>query len=128
MSSFIIVDDEHDIRTTLELVLQSAGHTVFSVDNAQNAMELGKEAIGESFAIDFLITDIHMPGKRGDILAGEIRLLFPDITVIAITGSIDEEIKSQLADSGCTDIIEKPFTDGQVLALIDRVGNRQLVS
>ncbi|MGL1903388.1 MAG: response regulator [Fibrobacterales bacterium] len=127
MSSFIIVDDEPNIRMTLELVLQSAGHAVFSLDNAHNAMILAEEALLESFSIDFLITDIHMPGKRGDVLAREIKAFFPDIRVIAITGSVNEEIKSQLSASGCKNIIEKPFTDDQVLSLIDSVSQEQLV-
>jgi CheY-like chemotaxis protein len=75
---------------------------------------------------DLIITDIFMPEKSGLEVIMEIRRNYPDIEIIAISGDSASRAGGHrdclgLASSlGCSGILEKPFTNEQVLREVQK--------
>jgi CheY-like chemotaxis protein len=76
----VLVEDEEEIRDSTEALLVHLGHEVRSAGTAEDALAL---ISNES---DLLITDVHLPGMSGDMLAAEARVLAPGIRIVFATG------------------------------------------
>lgn len=77
----IIIDDDHQIRTTLHQVLELEGHEVVDASDGKEGIRLFKENV-----VDFIITDIVMPGKEGLETIMERRRDLPEGKIVAISG------------------------------------------
>lgn len=88
----LAVDDDADIRTLIEFILQQAGAEVCIADSATEAL---KQV--EIFSPDILISDIGMPDLDGYMLMQQIRNLtknqraIPAIALTAYAGEIDQK-------------------------------------
>jgi|ERR1700722_7941341 len=81
MHTIMVIDDEIDVRDGIKRVLERAGFSVRTVDNAVDAMtELGKAPA------DVVITDIIMPKMNGVDAIDAILKEFPAVGIIAISG------------------------------------------
>ncbi len=78
----LIVDDKPTIRMTTSLVLTEIGYNVSSASDGLSAL---REIRRESPAI--LLSDLNMPGMSGFELLVVVRRRFPEIQVIAMSGS-----------------------------------------
>jgi CheY-like chemotaxis protein len=78
----LIVDDKATIRTTMSLVLAEMGYNVSLATDGFSAL---REIRRESPAI--LLSDLNMPGMSGFELLVVVRRRFPEIQVIAMSGS-----------------------------------------
>ncbi|UVS69888.1 response regulator [Nitrososphaera viennensis] len=117
--SILIVDDERDILTVIEQMLEELNMTVDSFTDPKKALE--------SFRInptkyDLIISDFRMPQMSGLDFIYNIRQLNPTVNVVVMSafdptkGEIDSA-KSQLRVS---EIITKPFNFAQFLNVVRR--------
>jgi CheY-like chemotaxis protein len=84
----------------------------------------GKEAL-DQMAIDpdfqVVLLDLEMPGMNGYTAIYEMKKLYPQIPVIALTASlVDQQMFEDLLASGFNDCIVKPFQPHQLLSRIQR--------
>ena len=108
----IVVDDDHDsIRELIEVILCRAGYHVLTAENGSEALRLAR---GLSH-IDLLLTDLEMPGMRGDMLAARFARLHPSAPVLFVTSS-----DGPIEIPGPIEVLAKPFT---VAGLRDTVRN-----
>ena len=117
MISIALVDDEHSIRTSVSLALESEG---FSVEVFQN----GIEAL-EAFSLknyDLGLFDIKMPKMDGNELLSKVRAskneLLRDMPIIFLTSKDQEQDEIIGLRMGAADYITKPFSQK---LLIERV-------
>jgi two-component system response regulator AtoC len=112
-ASILVVDDDAPMRRTLQELLSAHGFHTLASAGAEDAIE-----ILQSEPVDLVITDLRMPGMKGDALLREVRRTFPEIPVIAVTafGSVQDAV--ELTRAGAVDYLEKPF---QTRALLDAV-------
>jgi DNA-binding response OmpR family regulator len=117
-------DDEIDLLKAHILFLEQKGHKVSSVSNGADAIEAVRN---ETFDIVFL--DENMPGMNGlEALAG-IKAINPNIPIIMITKSEEEEIMNDAIGSKITDYLIKPVNPSQILSAIKKVlQNKELVT
>ena len=111
----LVVDDELNIRRALERLLSQEGHTVETIGNAQNALELLKNN-----KYDLILLDIKMPGMNGITFYRNIKNIDPSLQrkVVCITGdTISPDNKAFLRETGVS-YITKPFG---IDALMERV-------
>ena len=81
MHSILVIDDEVDVRDGIKRVLDRAGFSVRTVDNAIDGMlEL------ELAPADVVITDIIMPKLNGVDAIDAVLRAFPAVRIIAISG------------------------------------------
>jgi CheY-like chemotaxis protein len=77
----LIVDDEPSIREIMTTILESEG---FEVHTATNGFE-GLQALSRSLP-DIIISDLNMPRMSGFEFLGIVRMRFPQIATIAMSG------------------------------------------
>jgi DNA-binding response OmpR family regulator len=80
----LVVDDDCALRDLFTIILRHQGYKVLSASSATEALSVAKAWHGEP--IDLLITDLAMPSKSGNDLAGELCALLPELKVIFISG------------------------------------------
>jgi DNA-binding NtrC family response regulator len=110
----LVVEDEPEMRRLLEDELYVAGYDVLSAPGAVEALERL-----DSAAVDVVVTDLIMPGMKGNDLLLEIRARDPHIPVIIMTafGSIDSAIESM--KGGAYHYVTKPFRMEQLVRTIE---------
>ena len=117
-------DDEIDLLKPHILFLQDKGYEVIPVISGQDAIECCKE---ESFDIIFL--DENMPGLTGLETLAQIKAINPDVPVVMVTKSEEENIMDKAVGSKIADYLIKPVNPNQVLLSIKKnVHSQQLVS
>jgi CheY-like chemotaxis protein len=116
MKNILVVDDEHAIRQILNLTLKQAGYVVSEACNGNAASQVLEQSLP-----NLLITDLSMPEKEGTELIQEVRALYPDIPIIAMSGAqIDKtEINLKMADlPGIDYLLAKPFSLNALLQTV----------
>ena len=115
--TLLVVDDERNIRRTLDLVLRGDGYDVVEAPDAEEALDI-LEA-GERH-VDLAILDINLPGMSGVELLAQIRLdpTLRDLPVIVISGHAAREDVAQAIKLGAADFFEKPLGRDRVLVSV----------
>lgn len=114
MASVLIVEDSPFVRELLKAVVFELGHDVVaeSLD--------GKNAIEQIIMHqpEIVLLDLVLPQQNGLDVAAQIKDLFPQVKMIAVS-SLDASWASQEAlNSGCVSFVSKPFTKQKIEAVI----------
>lgn len=112
-ATILLADDEPALRQAVAEVLRQSGYTVLEAPSALEALELAASRLDK---IDFLLTDIVMPGLRGTELAARVRASRPDIKVIYMSGYAEGISETQLPDDA--QYLQKPFRFATLLNLL----------
>ena len=123
MSTVLIVDDEARILMLLESLLKSAKFDVLPAKDGPSALQ----TLDEHAEIDFVLTDLRMPGMDGLELFAEIRKRRPGMPVILLTAYASLETALDAMRGGIFDYITKPFKVNELMATI-RAADRQAQS
>ena len=105
INSVIIVDNDRVLLKMIKEGLSSEGYRCEIFTSSKAAIELVREA-----PFDIMVTDIVMPGLDGFELTENARKLRPEMTVIIMTGFIDDFSYDRALEAGAADFIKKPFT------------------
>jgi PAS domain S-box-containing protein len=101
-ATLLLVEDEVGIRLMTRKYLESLEYTVLEADTGEQAWTIFNE---HKDTIQLLITDMIMPGMRGDELVRRIREERPYMPAIYISGYVDTfELDPE------TSVLEKPFS------------------
>lgn len=111
----LAVDDEEIILSSFRKILVLAGYAIDTVETGAEALGLIRER-----DYDFVFTDLKMPGMDGVEVTKAVRHLRPDIDVIVITGFASIETAVETVGYGAMDYIEKPFTEDELLAFVNK--------
>lgn len=111
----LIVDDEANIRRTLSACLETEGHSVTAVGNAEDARS---EAARRSFDVAFL--DIRLGTASGLDLISPLLAEAPWLKIIMITAYASFETAVEAMRRGASDYIPKPFTPAQVKLALEK--------
>jgi two-component system, cell cycle sensor histidine kinase and response regulator CckA len=110
--TILVVDDDRDVLTFLETVLQGAGYRVLRAEGGRNAVEI-YESCGQT--IDLLLTDVIMPDLTGPVVAQRIRSRQPDLPVLFISGHHDADLLQRFVTQKGFALLPKPFTTESLL-------------
>jgi CheY-like chemotaxis protein len=102
----LIVDDEEAVLHFVDRVLRKAGYDTTLAPGAPEALEL----LAARPSFDLLLTDLMMPGMRGDELARLLSRSLPDIKVLYMTGFADRLFAERSALWANEAFVEKPVT------------------
>jgi PAS domain S-box-containing protein len=102
----LIVEDVAGLRRLLTRTLESAGYAVLAAASGEEALEVLEQYRDP---VDFLVTDIVMPGMNGRTLSERIRVDRPEIKVLYMSGYTDDvALRSGIVAAGFP-FISKPF-------------------
>src|SRR5450432_3743958 len=115
MNHLLIVDDEAEIRASLEEILREEGYLVTSTATAAEAMELLRDAL-----YDVVLLDIWLPDRDGLDVLHDIHTLEiegePEVIMISGHGTIETAVRA--TKLGAYDFLEKPLTLDKTLILV----------
>jgi diguanylate cyclase (GGDEF)-like protein len=103
----LVVDDDRAVLQKLKELLESAGHTVRTAGDGDEALVQALE-----FQPQLLIADLDMPGKNGARLCATLRKteLGKQLYVLALTRSDDEQAIVAAFSAGVDDCVVMPFS------------------
>ncbi len=114
-AKILVVDDEKIIRKLLGATLTKNG---YDIDFASNGYEAISKIKSEQF--DLILLDVTMPGLDGFETCRRIINIDPELPVIQVTSSTDNESLTKGFEAGALDYIRKPW---QTMELLARVKN-----
>jgi two-component system cell cycle sensor histidine kinase/response regulator CckA len=110
----LIVDDEEGVRTVSRRILESDGYAVIEAASGDEAMAL----LSIGVEVDLLMTDLDMPGVRGEDLAGAFRTARADLDVLYVSGVIDRLMDERPLLGEGEAFLTKPFTPSGLLEAV----------
>src|SRR5271155_5658781 len=115
MNRILIVDDEADIRESLEEILHEEGYAVSSTASGAEAIVLLRDA-----PYDLLLLDIWLPDRDGLDVLGDLRSLETEDKpeVIVISGHATIETAVRATKLGAFDFLEKPLLLERTLIVV----------
>jgi two-component system cell cycle sensor histidine kinase/response regulator CckA len=111
----LIVEDEDAVRELASEFMKSAGYTVVTAKDGQEALAIAERS-GQPIRV--LVTDVVMPNMRGPELAKRLKALCADLEIVYMSGYLEY-------DKGSGDFLEggfflqKPFSRD---TLVGKVG------
>jgi DNA-binding NtrC family response regulator len=112
----LVVDDEVDIRESLEALLDLEG---YQVDLSPNATE-GLKKI-ESGSYDLVLLDLMMPDRSGMEVLQDVRERDTETPIFMITAYGSVEVAVKALKAGANDYFSKPWDNEKLLLEIDRM-------
>jgi two-component system, LuxR family, response regulator FixJ len=109
-----IVDDDPDVRDSLQMLLGRAGYRILAFESARAFLQAGIKAEGTC-----VLADIRMPEMDGLALQREINRTIPGLPVIVMTGHGDVPLAVQAMKAGAIEFLEKPFEKATLLEAIE---------
>jgi len=106
--TIFLVEDEEAVRSLAADILRDRGYRVLVAANGQDALRVTEAHAGEP--IHLLLTDVVMPQMGGKALADNLRLRFPDMHVLYMSGYPDDAIVHQGVVEPGLAFLQKPFT------------------
>lgn len=101
----LLVEDEPAARAGLRDVLEMLGYTTVAVESAEQAL-----ALSPTPAFDVLITDLMLPGLSGAALAERLRVRWPYLGIIVISGYSEDRTAELVDHLKSARFMRKPFT------------------
>ena len=117
-------DDEIDLLRAYILFLEDKGYEVVTATNGKDALELCQK---EPFDIIFL--DENMPGLSGLETLALIKETDPDVPLVMITKSEEENIMNMAIGNKIADYLTKPVNPSQILLTLKKnIHKKEIVS
>ena len=115
----LVVDDDHDIVTTVQVTLELEGFEVITAHSADEA----EEQIKRTGLPHLAVVDIMMPGRTGIELCRAVQK-YCDLPVIMLTAIDDDDTRVSTITEVAEDYITKPFHPPELAARVKRVIRR----
>lgn len=119
----LLVDDHAVVRTGLKMLL-SGQEDVEIVGEAGSAAE----ALTETGRVQptVILMDIGLPDKTGIEATREIKALFPDVNIVALTIHEDEEYFFQMLNAGASGYVPKRAAPEELITAIRAAANGEV--
>jgi two-component system nitrogen regulation response regulator NtrX len=117
VADILIVDDETDIRSLIQGILEDEGYATRQAENARQVFDHLQAS-----PASLIILDVWLQNSEFDGLAilEQIKSYYPDIPVLMISGHGTIETAVKAIQHGAYDFIEKPFKTDRLLLMIER--------
>ncbi len=109
----LVVDDERNIRRSLEIILEGEGYHVVCASSGEEALKtLNQEEVHG------VLLDIVMPGMNGIDALQKMRKARPGLAVVMISGHGTVQDAVRATQLGAYDFLEKPLSREKVLLAV----------
>ena len=111
----LLAEDEQDVREVAREFLESGGYTVLQAQNGAEALRI---AAGHSGSIDLLVTDMVMPGMKGQELAARLQQQRHALRVIYMSGYSEHATTEAAHANSRLHLLTKPFSRSAILRAV----------
>ncbi len=122
-NKIMVVDDDMDLRSTLQEILMDEGLDVISAEDGFQAIRMASE-----YQIALILMDIRMPGMDGVEAFLQIKKILPDCTVVMMTGYAVESLIQKALSEGARTCLTKPVSIDHLLEIVHEVLPEPIVS
>jgi DNA-binding response OmpR family regulator len=109
-----LVDDDANVRESLQDVLLAEGYVVIPAENGQQAVAMANES-----AVDLVLLDLNMPVKNGWDTFEQLTREHPLLPIIIITARSNQWFTALNAGAGA--LLEKPMDIPTLLGTMTRL-------
>jgi two-component system response regulator AtoC len=115
LPAILVVDDEKNLRRSLQVMLDDNGYVVRAAESAEEALEfLARE---EFFMV---ITDARLGGMSGYEFLRKMRARWPRLPALMITAFATPKLAVEAIKAGAIDYLAKPFAPEELLHAVAR--------
>jgi DNA-binding response OmpR family regulator len=115
----LLVDDDHDILTSMQAALEPTGAVIESATNGNQAVELA-----EKNHPDLIVLDMMLPGRSGFLVLEKLKAKKPRGSkpfVIMITGNTGARHKMFAESLGVSEYFTKPVKMDKLIATAEKL-------
>ena len=109
------VDDEMELLKPYIIFLEKKGYEVLEATNGQDAIDICAEK-----SVDLIFLDENMPGLTGLETLSKIKELHPNLPVVMVTKSEEENIMDQAIGAKIADYLIKPVNPNQIFLTLKK--------
>jgi CheY-like chemotaxis protein len=115
-STILYVEDDVLVSLATRDLLEEAGYVIHTAPDAMRALHV----LDDHPDIDFLVTDIGLPGVDGHELAAQARRRRPDLKVLFLSGYDRSQLVGAPADPR-TEHLGKPYAEASLFEALSRL-------
>jgi two-component system response regulator AtoC len=115
--SILVVDDEKNMCTVLQILLENDGFSVRTANSGKRALDILCDGNG----IDLVISDLRLPDFDGIEVLKRMRGMGLDIPIVLITAYGSIEVAVEAMKMGARDFITKPFNKEVIRHVVKKV-------
>lgn len=113
----ILVAEDEDLNfILLKEILSQITDTVL---RARNGEEVVQMALNDK-DIKLILMDLKMPALDGYEATRQIKAVFPDLPILALTAYSNDSDKDKAFECGCSDFISKPYNKAGLIAKLQK--------
>jgi DNA-binding NtrC family response regulator len=116
----LVVDDEDIVLESCQAVFELEGFEALFVPSADKALEAMKNN-----GFNLLLIDVKMPKKDGMYLMREVKVQWPGIPIIVMSGYYTTETIQEAMRMGATTFIAKPFEPDELVKMVRQVVEKE---
>lgn len=103
----LLVDDEKLFLDFLSNMIRMSGHEVVLAENGKQALE----KLEQESSVDAVVTDFQMRDVDGIVLTREVKKKNPNIRVVMVSASFDDDSKKAAINAGARFALDKTSKD-----------------
>ena len=115
----LVVDDERNMRLSLQTMLADEGYDARTVESAEEALNL---LAREKFFM--VITDAHLTGMSGYDFLSQLHTSYPAVPALMITAYATPKLAVEAIKAGAIDYLSKPFEPEELFHAVGRCAER----
>lgn len=119
LPSLLVVDDEKNMRLSLQNILRTDGYRMRGAESAEEALQALEEEI-----FFMVITDARLGGMSGYDFLSQVKKRRPDLPVLMITAYATPKLAVDAIQAGALDYLSKPFAPEELLHAVARCAER----
>lgn len=116
----LVIDDEKNICRSMKMILSSEGYPVFLAENTVEAWSIVRKNVP-----DIIFLDVLLPGEDGMSFLPKIKVDYPDIEVVMISGHANLSMAVEATRAGAYDFLEKPLQKEKILLTISHIMDKR---
>jgi DNA-binding response OmpR family regulator len=111
MKTILVVDDENNIRKSIEFCLEQAGYSIITSQDGLTGMQLALES-----KPDLILLDLVLPKMNGNLVCEALKSeeSTSSIPIIIMSAKAEEEDIEKARMHGADDYLVKPFTPNEL--------------
>jgi CheY-like chemotaxis protein len=113
----LVIEDDDRVLELVCMMLERSGYQAVGAINGIDGMDAIRRG-----GFDAVLTDMVMPQQGGLETIRQIRALYPQIPIVAMSGWVGSEFAplEQAVAAGADVVLEKPFRPGDLIGVIER--------
>ena len=116
----LLIDDDASVLRSIKFLLERRGYVISDYTDQEKALDALRL---DSSLFDLVVIDYNMPGMSGIEVSRAVRMIRKDLPVAITSGIVDEELRSLADEVGVQQLIPKPCSGDDLIAIVERLAN-----